>query len=146
MTLNAESTVEPCALHKLHTPRNLTTEWHHVIPVAWQLATTLNGSPPYPGEDPDGRGMLWDDRGIWLCPTDHRNVHRWIVGLMHAAAAAGSTDPLVAYKAVRPRVPPKEFAIAYDALTRFMGEAGYGGSQQAATLLTLTAAGEWGQA
>ncbi len=116
-----------------------------MIPVAWQLHTTLSGAAPFPGLDPDGRGMLWDSRGTWLCPTGHRNVHDWIVRMMHALADVSSTDPLVAYKAVRPRVPPKEFPVAYQALTRFMGEAAYGLSAQGLTLLALTQMGEWGQ-
>ena len=143
--MQKDATQQACELHRLHSPRNLTVEWHHIIPVAWQLRTPLAGPGPAPGPDTDGRGMLWDTRGVWLCPTGHRNVHYWIVALMHAAAAANSADPLVAYKAVKPRVAPKEFPVAYDALTRFMGEAGYGLSTDQASLLTLTAAGEWGQ-
>lgn len=126
-----------CLLHRVHLPKALTPEWHHVIPVAWQLKTPV-ANPPFPGKDPNGRGMLWDARGVWLCPTGHRNVHHWIVAMMRAAALANSDDPLVAYKAAKPRFLPKEFAVAYDALTRLRGESGQG-------LVALTAVGEWGQ-
>jgi hypothetical protein len=136
-----------CALHKTHQPANLTVEWHHVIPVSWQLHTTLTGTPPFPGLDPDGRGMLWDCRGVWLCPTGHRNVHTWIVKLMHAVATAKSDNPLVASKAVKPSHAPAEFAIALDALNRYMDAAGDPGmSAPAMDLLALTAIGEWGEA
>lgn len=108
-----------------------------MIPVAWQLCTSV-AAPPFPGPDTNGRGMLWDTRGVSLCPTGHRNVHYWIVRLMRAAAAADSSDPAVAIKAVKPSRPPLEFAVACDALTRYAAESG-------ASLLALTAAGEWGQ-
>jgi hypothetical protein len=93
-----------CSLHRIHRPRNLTTEFHHIIPQAWQL--TL---------DP----KLFDRRTIELCPTSHRNVHFWIVKLMMHAQVARTEDPVVAYKAARPAVASREFAIAYQALTRW---------------------------
>lgn len=125
-----------CALHRVHTPRNQTLELHHVIPVAWQLRTPVD-NPPFPGKDPDGRGMLWDSRTIALCPTGHRNVHYWIVTLMHKIAAQGGEDVLKAYDALDPRM--RRFAeapIALEALQRFHP---YG------SLLSLTAANEWGE-
>jgi hypothetical protein len=125
-----------CELHKIHAPKNLTVEFHHIIPVAWQLSTTV-AHPPYPGQDPDGRGVLWDNRTMCLCPTGHRNVHNWIVQMMHAAVAADSDDPLVAYKDVKKRL-SRELQVAYDALTRYT-------SESSSSLLALAAAGEWGQ-
>ena len=77
----------PCELHKLHVPHTLTMEFHHLIPVAWQLFWQPT-EEPHPGDDPNGRGHLWDDRGAWLCPTGHRNVHHLIVAAMHDNAHA----------------------------------------------------------
>lgn len=135
-----------CQLHKTHQPKNLTVEWHHLIPVAWQLHTTLTIPPPFPGIDPDGRGELWDCRGIWLCPTGHRNVHRWIVAMMMAAKHAGTTDPAAARAAILPRgKEPVELEIAFTAPARFMDEAS-GSSEPNMNLLTLVAAGEYGEA
>lgn len=121
-----------CLLHKVHLPSNLTVEQHHIIPVAWQLQPFKPDVPMFPGPDPDGRGMLWDNRTVELCPTGHRNVHYWLVKLMHGLS--GSEDPLVAYKAVKGR--GVQFSTAYLALCRYK-EAG--GSLQA-----LVAAHEWG--
>jgi hypothetical protein len=135
--LELPATTHPCFLHKTHRPGNLTVEFHHVIPVAWQLRTPV-AAPPFPGPDTENRGMLWDDRGTWCCPTGHRNVHTWIVRMMRFLAAAGDVeDPEYAYKGVKPSgKPPVELTVALEALQRF---APYG------DLLALTAAGEWGQ-
>jgi hypothetical protein len=133
--LQAADPATPCVLHKDHSPRNETIERHHIIPVAWQLRTQVD-NPPFPGKDPDGRGELWDNRSVYFCPTSHRNVHFWIVQLMHAAAAANSNDPAEAIAAVKHGLLPREFLVACDALTRF---AAYG------SLLNLTAAHEWGE-
>lgn len=127
----------PCAIHKTHTPTNLTVEFHHIIPVAWQLHTTVPpASQPSPGPDLDGRGMLWDDRGTWLCPTGHRNVHTWIVRLMHAIASLKADDPTAAYAQTKPKHAPKELPVALEALTRF---------EPFGSLLALTEASQWGQ-
>lgn len=141
-TLTEATGAPVCAAHGRHSPHNLTVEFHHVVPVAWQLHTAVPPAlQPSPGPDTSGRGQLWDDRGVWLCPTGHRNVHAWIVKLMRAAAAAQTNDPQAAYIAVWPKgKAPVELPIALDALTRFepLG-APLGG------LLALTLAGEWGQ-
>jgi hypothetical protein len=126
-----------CEAHKHHDPVNRTIEFHHVIPVAWQLHTTVS-TPPFPGQDPDGRGMLWDNRGVWLCPTGHRNVHYWIVLLMHRIATSQDEDPQAALRAVVSRPAPSETPIALEALTRFVEESG-------GSLINLTSAGQWGQ-
>lgn len=134
-----QTLAQPCAIHGTHTPVNLTIEWHHVIPVAWQLCTSAPSPPPSPGPDTDGRGMLWDDRGVWLCPTGHRNVHRWITTMMHAQAAANTSDPAAALKAISGTTPATpEMLTAADALIRYTTETG-------ASLLYLTARNEWGQ-
>lgn len=134
------SVLEVCEIHKSHTPANLTVEVHHVIPVAWQL-TWGPVVPPFPGNDPDGRGELWDARTVPLCPTGHRNVHAWITRFMHALApgggAAGSTDPAAAYKAAKGGSGLQQAQWAYQALVRFTA---VGGSLQ-----QLVAAGEWGE-
>jgi hypothetical protein len=119
-----------CELHKSHSPANLTVELHHVVPVAWQLMWQP-AVAPFPGRDPDGRGMLWDARTVACCPTGHRNVHHWIVALMHAVTGE---DPLQAEHVVRGR--RDQYDWACQALLRFK-EAG--GSLQA-----LVAAHEWG--
>ena len=49
----------PCELHRVHTPKPLSSELHHIIPVAWQLLWKP-ATAPFPGRDIDGRGMLWD--------------------------------------------------------------------------------------
>ena len=82
MSATPEVAKLPCQMHKVHSPKNLTVEWRHILPVSWQLSTILTGAPPFPGRDPEGRGMLWDERGVWLCPTGHRNVHLLFVQMM----------------------------------------------------------------
>jgi hypothetical protein len=131
VTVDATSPLVACELHKLHAPRNLTVELHHIVPVAWQLAWQP-AVAPYPGRDRDGRGMLWDARTIACCPTGHRNTHAWIVRMMHALS--GSDDPLTAKLAVSPR--GTQGAQAYLALCRFTQ---YGGRLQ-----QLVAAHQWG--
>jgi hypothetical protein len=137
----ASSVSIPCSLHRLHTPGNLTVEFHHLIPVGMQLrtATQLQGTPPSPGQDPNGRGLLWDNRGAYLCPTGHRNVHYWLVAMMHAAVAERTNDPQVAYKAVKPRRAHAELTMALEGITRFVTE------MYTVTLVELTTMGEWGQ-
>lgn len=138
--LVADAAGHPCAVHNTHTPTSITSDWHHVIPVGFQTHTTPPIPPPYPGNDPEGRGLLWDARGIWVCPTGHRNTHWWLVALMHALNAAGNDNVTAAVLAVKPRRPPADFNIALSALTRYQAEA------PDASLLALTQAGEWGQA
>jgi hypothetical protein len=135
MTVEAPITLA-CALPGRHSPRNLTVELHHIIPVAWQQFF-VPPVAPYPGQDPNGRGPLWDARTIALCPTSHRNTHFWIVRLMHAIAA-GAPDAMAAWQTLssRDRRHP-EASTAFDALDRFATSGG--------SLLALTAAGEWGQ-
>lgn len=111
-----------CAVHRSHAPRNLTIEVHHIVPVGWQhIAAWQPAMPPFPGPDTEGRGELWDDRTIVLCPTGHRNVHTLIVALMHGEKPRKSA----------------ELPIAQDALARFQAVGG--------DLDVLRAAGEWGE-
>jgi hypothetical protein len=112
----------------------LTLEVHHIVPVAWQLSWQP-AIAPYPGRDPEGRGELWDARTIACCPTGHRNVHHWIVALMHALTGE---EPVQAAHAVEAEHGGTQFSWAVQALSRFKG---VGGSLQA-----LIAAGEWGTA
>lgn len=135
---SAEAKQHPCSGHRLHTPHPLTAEWHHIVPVAWQLSTPITVTPPAPGPDPDGRGNLWDTRGAWWCPSGHRNVHYWIEDMMHSLADAGSEDPLVAWRLVpgtSKRLPEAKQALI--GLQRFV---------EFGSLLALTKKGEWGQA
>ena len=110
----------PCALTKAHAPKNLTLEFHHIVPVAWQLFWQPTVAP-FPGRDPDGRGMLWDNRGVWVCPTHHRNIHADLVALMHEWSAPSRT----------------ELVTAETGMQRFVAVGG--------SLAALVAAGEWGE-
>jgi hypothetical protein len=143
MTQSVSIVEHPCELHSRHTtPSPLTVEFHHIVPVAWQLFVPYPATPFSPGNDPDGRGLLWDTRGMWLCPTSHRNVHSWITTLMRELAAQDSDNPITAMKAIKHRrSQTAEFNVACLALTRFEGEL----PPESASLLALTAAGEWGQ-
>ncbi len=118
----------PCQLHQQHVPVHNTIEFHHLIPVAWQLFWQPAKPWPAEGKDTEGRGLLWDDRGAALCPTGHRNVHFYIVKLMRDLAA-GTPDAGV------PKTPTT--AMARLAIERFTVVGG--------NPLELTAAGEWGQ-
>lgn len=135
----ASSADHPCELHKAHRPANLTVEFHHVIPVAWQLHTPNPSARPSPGPDQDGRGMLWDNRGVWICPTGHRNVHHWIVVLMHALNA----NPDAAIPGAWKTAVPAGVKRGTEAQTALLG------LQRAAScsvdFAALAAAGEWGQ-
>jgi hypothetical protein len=113
-----------CTLHRVHRPKPLTIEQHHIIPQAWQKfdpdrVTSLGLSTEYSAVlAVDQSAKLWDPRTVALCPSSHRNVHYWIVALMKAGR--GTDDPLVAKKAlVGNRALTREQAMAYDALTRF---------------------------
>jgi hypothetical protein len=90
MVTTAAASAHACELHVAHDPAPMTSEWHHVLPVAWQLYWKPRGPEPHPGEDPNGRGHLWDSRGVWLCPTGHKNVHWVLVRAMHANAVVPS--------------------------------------------------------
>lgn len=82
-----------CELHKIHIPKALTSELHHVIPQAWQNWKL-------------GAERLFDKRTIELCPTGHRNVHYWLVRYMKGLDAT-------------PKKPNKEQAIALMAIQRW---------------------------
>lgn len=131
--METDSPLVACELHKSHSPGNLTVELHHVIPVAWQLIPWKPAVPPYPGRDIDGRGMLWDARMVACCPTGHRNIHAFIVRLMHAVTGE---DPLQAESVVKGR--GVQFDWACQALLRFKEAGG--------SLQTLVAAHQWGMA
>lgn len=135
MSLESLQVVNACSVHTSHTPPNKTVEWHHLIPVAWQLAVPFPANPPSPGPDTSGRGHLWDNRGIWVCPTGHRNIHFWIVRLMKTVNAAKQDNPNAAYRTVGGRT--NDFKQAYISLVRMLP---FG------SLYDLTTKGEWGQA
>lgn len=126
--------METCSLHKAHYPTPLTVEDHHVVPVAWQQ-TWQPAVAPYPGIDPDGRGKLWDARTIPVAPTCHRNVHAWIVRLMHALVGEDAHQAFVAVKG-GPAGTQAHWGL--EALLRYQAVGG--------TLQQLVAAGEWGHA
>lgn len=129
-----------CALHSSHSPEPLTIEQHHVCPVGWQH-TWQPAVAPFPGRDPDGRGELWDDRTIPVAPTCHKDIHFWIVALMHAIEAQGGENIDAAAAAVRSadsRARGPQFEWALEALRRFQAVGGL--------LQDLVAAKEWGEA
>jgi hypothetical protein len=139
--MESTSPLKTCELHKTHSPANMTLELHHVIPVAWQLAWQP-AVAPYPGKDPDGRGELWDARLVPACPTGHRNVHAWIVRMMHMidalVKAGGVADAEKAFKLVHASARDKQANWALEGLLRFHAAGG--------SLQQLVAAGEWGEA
>lgn len=121
-------TDQPCVAHAQVTTQRCATnaqynELHHVIPQAWQNAW-LEGE------------KLFDPRTVPLCPTGHRNVHFWLVALMHALpatvldvnttasdrSAVMAADDAVHLTAKREgrRVNRKEFACAREALIRWV--------------------------
>jgi hypothetical protein len=113
--------MQPCSLAARHsTPKPLTVEWHHVVPRAWQRFWTPPGATVV--NDP-AYGPMWDPRGVWVCPTHHRNIHFCIVALMHGTKPLGS---------------PAERKTAQLALDRFVAAGG--------SLDGLRAAHEWGEA
>lgn len=124
---------EPCELHKNHSPSNHTIEFHHLVPVAWQLAWQPSTPPPSPGPDPDGRGELWDNRGAWLCPTGHRNVHYWIVSMMRKTSEHEHYD----WSDTTEIPSDATTEMARLALERFTAVGG--------SLLLLANKGQWGQ-
>jgi len=94
IALSVDTAAGSCSYLLRHSPRNLSTERHHVIPVAWQLFWQPPQPWPYPGQDFAGRGQLWDDRTVTVCPTCHRNTHVLIVGYMHGLSAPGGALPV----------------------------------------------------
>jgi hypothetical protein len=126
-----------CMLLHRHTPKPLSIEWHHIIPVAWQLFPDFTPVvPPFPGKDPSGRGMLWDARVAPLCPTSHRNVHTLIVESMREVARTNTNVVPPMKSIVDGSHHTQEFLIATEALQRYLDVGG--------SLLALTAAGQWG--
>ena len=122
-----------CSITTRHTPSPLTVEAHHLVPVAWQLFWKPQ-TAPFPGVDADGRGTLWDDRTVPVCPTHHRNVHALIVQIMRAVKQ--DTIPTLPSKATRAH--KAEYQIAQEGLQHLLDAGG--------SLVSLAAAGEWGEA
>lgn len=137
--VGSAAVVGPCLAHKLHAPTNLTSEFHHVIPVGWQLHTPNPSARPSPGEDTEGRGMLWDDRGVVLCPTGHRNVHHWIPLIMRALIAnpAGGIPGAIAKAVPSKWKRTVEVEIAHQAFDR--------AASCSVDFAALAAVGQWGQ-
>lgn len=84
--------VAVCEVHHgrdWHRPVSYDQEFHHAVPRAWQAVWTPE-TPPAPGTYHvpfGGVQQLWDVRGVQVPPTCHRNVHTWIVAIMHSLAA-----------------------------------------------------------
>jgi hypothetical protein len=134
-----------CVVHRVHHPRALTIELHHVIPQAWQQVFTGPLRPePAIGDDHRRAGHgtegrhLWDARTVALCPTGHRNVHVWIVRLMHLCTDEEPAHAVAAARHVDASARGKEFDLAVLALTRFRDAGG--------SLQSLVAARQWGEA
>lgn len=130
-----------CTIHRRHSPVPMTSELHHCLPRAWQMLAP--DTPPISPGKYQGQ-VLWDARGVVLCPTGHRSVHYWIVTLMHGCAdarAQGSADDASALaravKGLGRKVPP-EVAVAVLAPQRWIAS-GH-------ALVTLIDAHEWGMA
>lgn len=130
--IEAAASPASCELHKRHAPENRTLEVHHVVPVAWQLFWQPPQPWPFPGNDTEGRGKLWDDRTIVVCPTGHRNVHFYIVQFMHAVVDESAQRAFETVKAT----PSLTTGWATQALRRFKEVGGE---------LPALAAHEWGE-
>jgi hypothetical protein len=95
------------------------------VPQAWQAAINSNA--------------LFDRDTVELCPTCHRNVHYWIVHLMHSVSDLHTNDPLDAKLAVfGSKRLTTEQEVAYKALTEWRASG--------RELLWLTNRGLWGVA
>lgn len=139
LTLTPLTTTAPCSAHRSHHPIPTINELHHVVPRAWQ-ATWAPNSP--------ASGPIWDPRTVVLCPTGHRNVHYWLVKLMHAIDDQGASEEAALGQAVtRVRRDAKaagqtihtaEFATSQLAILRWQEAGG--------SLATLTGAHQWGEA
>jgi hypothetical protein len=57
----------PCAIGTSHTPRPPHSDFHHIIPQAWQRIL---------------KGEIFDPRTVEVCPNHHRLIHESIVALM----------------------------------------------------------------
>jgi len=90
-------TAAVCSARRSHAPAPLTIEQHHVIPRAWQAAYRPASAAGLPLKSDD----LWDPRTVPLCPTCHRNVHYWIVRLMHGETVRASGVTQIAALALR---------------------------------------------
>jgi hypothetical protein len=81
--------------HRYHRPVPTYSEFHHVIPQAWQQFWTPPGMKPVAVAgvdalregDPSQLRLLWDTRRVVLCRTGHGNVHFWLVRAMTAYTA-----------------------------------------------------------
>jgi hypothetical protein len=84
----------PCVLPpRVHSPLPAYSELHHVIPQAWQLRAQIEQTKD--ARVPAGwvfKRALFDPRTAAVCPTHHRNVHRWLVRLMRAISDAYPGD------------------------------------------------------
>lgn len=155
--MSLADTYQKCALHPPDRDHALTIEQHHIIPQAWQHFWQPAPAPsPVPTPTPApasanleivGSGALWDPRTIALAPTCHRNVHFWIVAMMHAfhsQTAQGAVGIAAAKTAVIKKYglsashPPKEMAVSETGLQRYWSAGG--------DLHALGDAGEWGEA
>lgn len=80
---------ENCELHAQHRPEPLTSEQHHLEPQAWQhFKMTGHGVEARAMEERAGGAgwlatRLYNTRTVKVAPTCHRNVHYWIVQIMH---------------------------------------------------------------
>ncbi len=106
-----------CSIHTYHWPKPRSSESHHIIPRAWQHVWS-------PLSVPEGR--LWDETTVELCPTGHRNVHRYLVWLMRRVAQADKAHSEdrrleIALLKIRTEVGfGKELNVAVQAPTRWL--------------------------
>jgi hypothetical protein len=106
------TTSKVCALGKVHVPKPLYCELHHIIPRAWQHFWT----PPDVPLKRTAWGPLWAPETVTLCRTHHGNVHTWIAALMKAGK---TDDPHETATLVKGWRSTREQKMALEALARF---------------------------
>jgi hypothetical protein len=141
-----------CEIHPLarHRPAaQHVEEQHHVVPRHWQQLW-MPEKAPHPGvfREFGVVQQLWDARQVAVPPTCHRNVHHFLVAVMHELAKADLTNATAAVadaaKAVsranhlRDKMALEELQWAAEAPLRFLVAGG--------DLRVLIAAQAWGEA
>lgn len=112
------------------------------MPQAWQHAWTPPANYSFDNGLPHTK-TLWDSRTVELCRTCHGNVHYCLEYMMHQYhdwAITNRPDQRLPEKKVLVKnsgLPKAESDIAYLGMERFV--------QSQGSLLSLTAAGLWGQ-
>jgi hypothetical protein len=85
------TTAAPCQAHKFHRPKATYQEAHHVVPQAWQ---------EFWRPDTPVKTHLWHPETVALCPTGHRNVHYFLVQMMHGLPVPRNNEVKIAQQAM----------------------------------------------